>query len=75
MKTWAQICKHCTVHQLSENTNTEIIIICKKKKIFNSDRALCKSGSVQDSEGRVQDSEGWVQRPQRYDWLERWMVV
>ena len=30
MKTWTQICKHCTVHQLSENTKTEI-----KCKIFN----------------------------------------
>ena len=31
MKTWAQICKHCTVHQLSENTKTEIIYYVKRK--------------------------------------------
>ena len=30
MKTWAQICKHCTIHQLSENTNYNV----KKKKII-----------------------------------------
>ena len=64
MKTWAQICKHCT---MSENTETEIIYV----KIFfyffisNSVRALCKLGRAQGSSGRAQDSKGRAQRPQK----------
>ena len=37
MKTWAQICKHRTVHQLSENTKTEMI--CENKNCLFSIRA------------------------------------
>ena len=61
MKTWAEICKHCTVHQLTENTKTEII--CKEEEmcnfVLNSDRA-------QGSLGRAQDSKGRAQHPHRY---------
>ena len=39
MKTRAQICKHCTVHQLFENTKTEII--CNFIFIFLATRAGC----------------------------------
>ena len=68
MKTWTQICKHCTVHQLSENTKTEIIY-CKKTclVLIPAGRYLCKSGRAQGSSGRVQqDSRGRAQRPQEY---------
>ena len=66
MKTCAQICKHCTVHQLSENT--KIKMLCKKK--ISSSRVLCKSGRAQGSLGRAQDSKGRAQHPQKYASLE-----
>ena len=69
METSSQICRHCTVHQLSEHT-TEIID--NKHLIFfsNFGKALCKSGRAQETSGTVQDSKGRAQRPQKYAQLE-----
>ena len=40
MKTWAQLCKHFTVHQASENTKSNYMYKFNDK----SGRTLCKSG-------------------------------
>ena len=61
----AQICKHCTVHELSENTKTEMI--CKKEKnnfVFNSSRALCKGvragrKTVRAARGTLRNMPSW----------------
>ena len=66
MKTWAQICKNGTVHQLFEDTKTDIMY---KKKFIQAQRYVNRTGRktvraghktvrAPDSKGRAQDSKG-----------------
>ena len=67
MKTWAQICKHCTVHQLSENKNINYVKL-KKNVSIRAGRYINQAGckgvragrkTVRAGCGALRNMPGW----------------